>query len=123
MCIAATICGMSRPKNTQAATELGEHLRALRQRAGDPTIPDIYRHLVADVGPKVVPSDQTVLNMHNGRVNPYTVSAEALLGLMRYYDCEPIDLGPAAAERLTNLQVLIPHQGPKTGSREALVAA
>lgn len=90
---------MAKIRNTTAAQELGERLRVLHDRAGQPAYRQIALELVERMGREHAPSDAQVRRAHHGLLDPGTTDYEVLAGLAAYYRVSVADLGPSAAAR------------------------
>jgi hypothetical protein len=103
---------MRRPKNQGAADEFGRCLTALREAADNPSYDRIakdFDKLGIDV------TSDSIGRAHAGMTDPSQVSAEMLLGLIRYYEVEPSKLGFVAASRLRTLFTLAGDAGGPDG--------
>lgn len=98
---------MSRPKDPQAAADLGRALTSLWEAADRPSFGKMARQLVTLVGEDEAVSDQTLIRMHRGEIDPRNVGIETLAGLASIYGAGTEDFGLVAGSRLRAVRELV----------------
>lgn len=105
---------ISKPKrNNLAAQEFAKRVPALvRKHPGDHSAPKVAAWMETHCG--FVVSAETIRRAlkGDGSVDPTNVSLEVLLGLCRYFGCEPKALGRFAARRIEGVWGSFDHTGP-----------
>lgn len=79
------------------ARGFGERLEAARQAAGSPSFRSLEREVIRDMG--FGPSNQTIANYHNGKVEPASARLELVVWLATRYGVKLSDLSETVAER------------------------
>ena len=101
------VCMARRPKNHDAAQDLGEKLQELHAKTGNnPTSKDIELWIYEAFRTRV--ATESIRKAHRGEVDPTACDMELLSGLAAYYDVDLEDLGRHAASRRTVVKMLDP---------------
>lgn len=87
------------------ATEFGRRLEAARVAAGTPSFRSLEREVIRDLG--YGPSNQTIANYHNGKVDPASARLELVVWLADRYGVRLSDLSETVAERFHGARDLL----------------
>ena len=111
------VCGMTSPRNTEAAHELASRLSTFRAEAGQPAYDKIFAELANRMGYDDAPKEIQIRRAHQGHIDPSKCDYQLLAGLAAFYRRTVRDLGPTAARRNEVID------GLGSGSSQEAVAA
>ncbi len=81
------------------AQEMAENLKARKQASGL-SYKQIERGVIEYLGLDDAPTEQTIVNYHDGYISDKLINLELVVALSAVYDCRVRDLSPALGQRV-----------------------